>query len=77
MTLFVDALKWFTDPAHYQGSDAVQVRVLEHLELSGLAVLVAALIALPIGLYLGHTGRFGRDGGAERWWRTGRRWDRE
>lgn len=58
MNLFVDTLKWFSEPAHYQGSDAVQVRILEHLELSGLAVLVAAAIALPIGLALGHTGRF-------------------
>ena len=57
MSLFMDTLRWFADPAHYQGSDAVQVRILEHLELSGLAVLVAAAIALPIGLYLGHTGR--------------------
>ena len=57
MSLFMDTLRWFADPAHYQGSDAVQVRILEHLELSGLAVLIAAAIALPIGLYLGHTGR--------------------
>ena len=57
MSLLVDTLRWFADPAHYQGSDAVQTRILEHLELSGLAVLVAAAIALPIGLYLGHTGR--------------------
>lgn len=57
MTLFADTLRWFLDPAHYAGSDAVQVRVLEHLELSGLAVLIAAAVALPIGLYLGHTGR--------------------
>ena len=57
MSLFMDTLRWFADPAHYQGSDAVQVRILEHLELSGLAVLVAAAVALPIGMYLGHTGR--------------------
>jgi osmoprotectant transport system permease protein len=55
--LFGDTLRWFIDPAHYQGSDAVQVRILEHLELSALAVAIAAAIALPIGLYLGHTGR--------------------
>jgi osmoprotectant transport system permease protein len=53
-----DVGRWFLDPAHYQGSDAVQLRVLEHVELSALAVAVAAAIALPIGLYLGHTGRF-------------------
>ena len=57
MSLFMDTLRWFADPAHYRGSDAVQVRILEHLELSGLAVLVAAAVALPIGMYLGHTGR--------------------
>ena len=57
MSLFADTLHWFLDPAHYRGSDAVQVRVLEHLELSGLAVVIAAAVALPVGLYLGHTGR--------------------
>lgn len=57
MNLLLDGLRWLADPTHYQGSDAVQTRILEHLELSGLAVVVAAAIALPIGLYLGHTGR--------------------
>jgi len=57
MRLLIDVARWFADPAHYQGSDAVQTRLLEHLALSGLAVLVAALVALPIGLWLGHTGR--------------------
>lgn len=59
MNLLSDTLRWLLDAAHYQGSDAVQTRILEHLELSGLAVLVAAAIALPIALYSGHTGRFG------------------
>ncbi|HVR89225.1 MAG TPA: ABC transporter permease subunit [Candidatus Limnocylindria bacterium] len=57
MSLLVDVLRWFADPAHYQGSDAVQTRVIEHLSLSGLAVLVGLAVALPIGLGLGHTGR--------------------
>lgn len=58
MTFLGDVVRWFADPAHYQGSDAVQTRILEHAWVSGLAVLVGVLIALPIGLYLGHTGRF-------------------
>jgi osmoprotectant transport system permease protein len=45
------------DPAHWQGSDGIPTRVAEHLELTVLSVGVAALIALPAGLYLGHTGR--------------------
>ena len=58
MNLLGDVARWFTDPAHYQGTDAVQTRILEHLAVSGLAVLVGLLLALPAGLYLGHTGRF-------------------
>lgn len=58
MTLLGDVARWFLDPAHYQGSDAVQARLTEHVAVSGLAVLVALLVGLPIGLYLGHTGRF-------------------
>jgi osmoprotectant transport system permease protein len=59
MTLLGEVARWFTDPAHYQGTDAVQARLLEHVAVSGLAVLVGVLVALPLGLYLGHTGRFG------------------
>lgn len=58
VTLLHDVGRWFLDPAHYQGADAVPLRVLEHVELSALAVLVAAVVGLPVGLYLGHTGRF-------------------
>jgi osmoprotectant transport system permease protein len=59
VTLLGDVVRWFADPAHYQGSDAVQTRIYEHLAVSGLAVVAGLVIALPIGLYLGHTGRFG------------------
>ncbi|MDP9282882.1 MAG: ABC transporter permease [Chloroflexota bacterium] len=59
MTLLGDVVHWFADPAHYQGSDAVQTRILEHVTVSGLAVLVGVLVALPIGLFLGHSGRLG------------------
>ena len=59
MTLLADVARWFGDPAHYQGADAVQIRIFEHVAVSGLAVLAGVLVALPIGLYLGHTGRYG------------------
>jgi osmoprotectant transport system permease protein len=32
--------------------------LLEHVGYSGLALGIAALIALPLGLWIGHTGRF-------------------
>jgi osmoprotectant transport system permease protein len=54
-----DVLAWFADPAHWRGDDGIPVRVWEHVQLSGVAVAIAAAIALPLGLYLGHTGRGG------------------
>jgi osmoprotectant transport system permease protein len=56
--LNVDAVvAWFLDPANWSGSSGIPNRLLEHLELSGLAVLIAAALAIPVGLFIGHTGR--------------------
>ena len=57
MPLAVDVVRWLTDPAHWQGSAGVPSRVVEHLLLSGAALVIAALIALPLGIWVGHTGR--------------------
>ena len=59
MTLLGDVARWFADPANWQGPHGIPVRVLEHIELSGLAVVVAVAIAMPVALYLGHVGRGG------------------
>jgi len=59
MRLIGDVARWFADPANWQGSHGIPVRVLEHLELSGLAVAVGVLAAVPLALYLGHIGRGG------------------
>lgn len=53
-----DVLAWLADPAHWMGGDGIPVRVAEHLQLSGLSVLVALALALPVGALIGHTGRF-------------------
>lgn len=50
-------LAWLADGAHWQGDDGILRRVVEHLQYSLTAVLIAALIAVPVGLYIGHTGR--------------------
>ena len=56
MNLVDQTVAWLTDPAHWSGPNGIPLRLLEHLELSGAAFLIAALIALPIGLAVGHTG---------------------
>ena len=48
---------WLTDPRHWQGTDGVPTHLLEHLAYSLVAVVLAVVIALPLGLYVGHTGR--------------------
>ena len=52
-----DYLRWFTDPTHWGGSDGIPTRILEHVQISGSALLIALLIGLPVGLWVGHTGR--------------------
>ena len=50
-------IAFFTNPANWAGEPGIPNRLFEHLVISGLAILAATLIALPIGLYIGHTGR--------------------
>jgi osmoprotectant transport system permease protein len=59
MSFLGEVARWFADPAHWEGPHGIPVRILEHLEYSGLAIAVALVIAVPIALYLGHTGRGG------------------
>ncbi|HEX8970086.1 ABC transporter permease [Oryzihumus sp.] len=48
---------WLSDPANWQGEDGVPQRTLEHLEYTAITLVIASLIAIPLGLYIGHTGR--------------------
>jgi osmoprotectant transport system permease protein len=54
----VDALSelvaWLSDGGNWSGSDGIPVRIIEHLEISTLAVALAALVALPLGVFIGH-----------------------
>ena len=52
-------LHWFLDGAHWQGDAGIPHRTFEHLAMSGASVAVAALIALPVGIAIGHFGRGG------------------
>ncbi|HXY72097.1 MAG TPA: ABC transporter permease [Actinomycetota bacterium] len=49
---------WLTDPSHWSGADGIPERVVQHLELSFIAILLALLLAVPVGLWVGHRHRF-------------------
>ncbi len=48
---------WLTTAANWQGPSGITHRVVEHLEYSVITVLIAGLIAIPVGMWIGHTGR--------------------
>jgi osmoprotectant transport system permease protein len=53
------AWDWLKSPQQWQGHDGIPLRVLQHLAYSGLSLLFAMLIAVPLGLLIGHYGRGG------------------
>ena len=48
---------WLTAPEQWSGTRGIPNRVLEHLGYSALALAIAAAIAIPLGLWVGHSGR--------------------
>ena len=53
-----DIVAWFLDPANLSGPASIPQRLFEHIVLCAAALVTATAIALPIGLYVGHTRRF-------------------
>ncbi len=52
-----DVSHWLSDSSHWSGPDGVPARLREHLQYSLVALLIAAAIAVPLGLLIGHTRR--------------------
>ncbi|HSO94004.1 MAG TPA: ABC transporter permease [Candidatus Dormibacteraeota bacterium] len=59
MTLPEQVVRWFLDGQHWSGDFGVPHRIAEHLLMSAGSILAAAIIALPIGIWLGHIGKGG------------------
>lgn len=52
--------EWLTDGDNWHKTflgKGIPFHILKHLEYTGLAILIAAVIAIPIGVYIGHTGK--------------------
>ena len=57
MNLFLDAFAWIFSPERLTGSLPLPVAIGQHLAFTFGSVIVAALIAIPVGWAIGHTGR--------------------
>lgn len=57
VSVFGEVARWFSDPATWEGSGGIPARMGEHLAMSGLALFLAAPVAIGLGLWIGHTRR--------------------
>lgn len=57
METISDTLEFFLDGSNWAGSQGIPVRLLEHIRYSALAVLLALIPSLLLGLYIGHRRR--------------------
>ena len=57
MSFFTYAWDWVTQSANWHGSGSIPQQILAHLGYSILPLLIAAVIGIPAGVAVGHTGR--------------------
>jgi osmoprotectant transport system permease protein len=57
MNLIAEALRWIFSPGRLAGSHPLPEAIGVHLAYTAIAVLIAAIIAIPTGWAIGHTGR--------------------
>lgn len=59
MGLVGDVFDFLTDPQNWSGDEGIPYLALQHLQISFWSLLVAAVIALPVGVLVGHFRRGG------------------
>src|SRR6476660_5580010 len=57
MNFLQQALSFIFTAANWAGPAGLTARILEHLQYTVIAVIFSALIAVPVGMVIGHTGR--------------------
>jgi osmoprotectant transport system permease protein len=60
MEFLAEVWAWYVDPANWSGRNGIPLHLWEHLSLSAASLLAGIALALPIGLFIGHTGRGAR-----------------
>ena len=57
MNLFLDAIAWIFAPEQWTGRNAIGAALGVHLLFTAISVALAAVVAVPLGWLIGHTGR--------------------
>jgi len=57
--VLVELFDWFTSPGNWQGADGIPTRLVQHIYYTAVSMGIAMLVALPLGIGLGHIGRGG------------------
>lgn len=58
MSVVTDTVDWLTASAQWSGDNGIPQRTAEHLLYTVETIGLASLIAIPLGFWIGHTGRF-------------------
>jgi len=60
MDLILQGFAWIYDPAHWStAGNAVPIgaRIVQHLYYTGISLFFTVIIAVPLGFFIGHTGK--------------------
>lgn len=57
MSFFLDAFAFILDGANWAGPEGIAARFGQHLFITAVSVVLAAVVTVPVGLLIGHTGR--------------------
>ncbi len=57
MNLLAEALAWIFSPDRATGSPPLVAAIGLHLFYTFISVVIASLVAIPLGYYIGHTGK--------------------
>ncbi len=55
--MITNIIDFLTASANWRGGDGIPTRLVEHVQYCLIALVIAFLIALPVGLLIGHTGK--------------------
>lgn len=57
MNLFAEGLAWLGQAEHWQGEAGIWARTLQHLLLTLVVMVISIVVAIPLGVLVGHTRR--------------------